>query len=103
MKVYYKKGEHVIIKFPSHELRQALGVLKALSKYFKSWFLVDVAADLERDLEEAKRPKLPAPPIYHHICENCFMEIDVRKDSYVHVDDTYYHAVCPVLKENRPV
>lgn len=102
MKVFYKKGEHVIILFPANELRQALGVLKALAKYFKAWFLVDVAAELEVDLEEAKRPKLPAPPTYYHICTNCFTEIDVRTDSYVYVDDSYIHTSCPILKENRP-
>lgn len=100
MKVYYKKGEHVIIKFPSHELKQALGVLKALAQYFKARFLVDVAKELEKDLET---PLLPTPPVYHHICTNCFCEIDTRKDSYVHVDDQYIHVSCPELKPNRPV
>lgn len=102
MKVFYVKGEHVAILFPKHEMKQALGVLKALAKHFGAWFLLDAAADLEKDLEAEKHPRLAPPPTYHHICENCYMEIDVRKDSYVHVDSAYIHTNCPVLKENRP-
>lgn len=99
MKVYYKKGEHVIIKFGNHELKQALGVLKALAQYFKATFLLDVAADLQRDLDA---PPLLTYKLRYRCCENCFTMIDTRTDEYMHVDDTYLHKNCPQLKENRP-
>jgi hypothetical protein len=93
MKVYYEKGKHVIVFFPAREMKQALGVLKAMAHFFKADFLFKVAGDVERDLT----------PTQYHLCENCCMEIDTRVESYLHVDDTYYHQLCPTLKENRPV
>lgn len=94
VKVFYAKGVHVTISFNSNELNIALKVLKALAKVFRAQFLLDVVSDLERDLA----PKLPYTP-YFHICEACKMEIDVRKDSYLHQNDRYTHYTCPVLKD----
>jgi hypothetical protein len=93
MKIIYVKGKHVTIYFPPHEMKQALGVLKALAQFFKLSFIYKVAEDVERDL---------LAPLQFHLCTNCCMEIDIRKDEYVHVDDTYLHRTCPVLKDERP-
>ena len=98
VKVFYNKGSNVVIYFPATELKQALGVLKALAMYFKAPFLLNVAERLENDLT----PKLSMPPLTTRICENCFTEIDISSDEYVHVDDTYMHRNCPALKQDRP-
>jgi hypothetical protein len=98
MKVYYSKGKHLVIYFPAKELKQAQGVLKALATYFKAGFLWKAHDELARDLQ----PKLAFDPSFH-ICTNCFCEIDIRTDSYVHVDDEWIHVVCPELKEGRPI
>ena len=96
MKVYYAKGKHVILSFDGNEMGNALRVLKALAKAFRAPFLLDAAEELERDLA----PKLTYSP-YFHICEACKMEIDVRKDSYLHQNDRYTHQTCPVLKDMK--
>lgn len=97
MKVFYSKGKHVIIHFPAKELKQALGVLKALAKYFNADFILKAAGDLERDLTPCLAYSLTT-----RICENCFTEISLSSDEYVHVDDCYMHKNCPPLKEGRP-
>jgi hypothetical protein len=97
MKVFYSKGKSVVIYFPAKELKQALGVLKAMGTYFKADFIWKAAQDLDRDLQAL---------VFDgrwHLCENCACEIDTRNQSYIHVDDTYYHQRCPELKENRPL
>lgn len=99
MKIFYKKDEHVIIKFDSKELAQALGVLKALAIHFKAMFIFDVCKDLEADL--FPKPKLPMA-MYHHICTKCFCEIDIRTTPFIHQigekEDTWIHQTCPELK-----
>jgi hypothetical protein len=94
MKVYYKKGNHVIVYFPATEMNQALKVLKALAKAFHAPFIFRAAAEVEADL----MPRLPYTP-YYHLCEACKCEIDTRKDAYLHRNDRYTHQTCPVLKE----
>lgn len=94
MKVYYAKGKHVIISFDGNEMGNALKVLKALAKAFRAPFILDAAADLERDLA----PKLPYEP-YFHLCEACKTEIDVRKDAYIHQNGRWTHNSCPTLKD----
>lgn len=98
MKVYYAKEQHVIVSFGSGEMRQALGVLKALAKYFNAPFILNAAEQLERDLQ----PKLGYDAPFH-LCEKCTTEIDTRKGGYRHTDGRYTHLVCPILKKERPV
>lgn len=97
MKVFYSKGKHVIIHFPAKEMKQALGVLKALAQYFKADFLFKAAQELEHDLQE----RITYDPRYHP-CENCFTEIDVRTGNCMYVDSTWLHKECPTLKGGRP-
>lgn len=94
MKVYYSKGKHVILYYQAHELKQALGVLKALAQYFGASFLHDVARELERDMQQLQ---LPFDPSYR-LCEACKCEIDIRKGNYKHIDGRFTHLRCPVLK-----
>jgi hypothetical protein len=98
VKVYYTKGKHVVILFPSHEMKQALGVLKALGTHFKADFLWKAAQQLEDDLT----PKLPFNPRYR-MCENCATEIDLHGKNCMYVDNTWLHKECPTLKEGRPI
>jgi hypothetical protein len=98
VKVYYTKGKHIVIFFPAKELKQALGVLKALATYFKADFIWKAARDLEDDLT----PKLTFDSPYR-ICENCMCEIDLRGGNSMYVDNTWLHKTCPTLKEGRPV
>lgn len=97
MKIFYKKDSHVIIKFGDNELKQALGVLKALAQYFRAEFIFDVAQELEDDL----KPKQLTYSVYHHICEKCFCEIDTRDGNYLKVNGEWRHESCPPLKDNR--
>jgi len=93
MKVFYKKGAHVIVLFPAHELKQALGVLKALAQFFKEKFIFDVAKDLENDLT----PKL-AYTSYHSLCIKCACELDKRDRDTFEIEGRFFHRVCPTLK-----
>lgn len=102
MKVFYKKDTHVILLFGSTELKQALGVLKALAQHFKVKFLHDAAGDLERDLAQ---PRL-GYVMHTKICEECGTEIDLNGENKNHQkdedDDRWVHKTCPTLKPHRP-
>ena len=101
MKIFYKKDEHVIIKFGSTEMKQALVVLKALALYFRADFIFKVAQDLQDDLF----PK-PLLPYNHrvHLCEKCFRMMDIDKEAHLHHHgkdhDYYQHQNCPPLQED---
>ena len=98
MKVFYKKDAHVILHFGSTELKQALGILKALAKYFNLQSLWDVAGDLEKDLQ---KPKL-GYVMHTKLCEACAMEIDLLSDNKHETESGWFHKVCPTLKKVRP-
>ena len=101
MKIFYKKDQHVILKFGATEMKQALGVLKALAQYFKADFIFKVAQELQDDL--FPKPKLPFVQ-YYRLCTKCFCEIDLRKDKFLHrigeKDDTWEHQECKPLKDD---
>jgi len=97
VKVFYKKGSHVIIHFPAHEFKQALAVLKALAQFFGASFIFDAAKELEDDLA----PKL----IYmskFHICEKCCVELHEDEENSIKINGAWKHVTCPVLKNKRP-
>lgn len=100
MKIFYKKDSHVIIKFGATEMKQALGVLKALAVHFKAVFILQVAQELQDDL--FPKPQLPFVQ-YYRLCTKCCCEIDLRKDKFLHRigenEDTWQHVECPPLKE----
>ncbi len=100
MKIFYLKDSHVILKFGSTELRQALGVLKALAQYFRADFIFQIAQELQDDLF----PKPLLPYRHHvHLCEKCFRMMDIDKEAHLHhygKDKDYYtHQNCPPLQE----
>lgn len=97
MKVFYKKGVHVVIHFPAHELKQALSVLKALAQFFGGAFLLEAAKELENDLF----PKLEYKSKFH-LCTKCCTELHEDEDNSIRINGAWMHRTCPVLKNKRP-
>jgi len=97
VKVFYKKGSHVIIHFPAHEFKQALAVLKALAQFFGASFIFQAAKELEDDLT----PKLTYRSEFH-LCEKCCMELHEKDENAIKVNDAWRHVRCKPLKDKRP-
>lgn len=93
MKAFYKKGSHVGFLFEAHELQQGLQVAKALSQFFGATFLLNLAQEIEKDLQ----PKLEYKN-YYHICSKCFRELDERDNDVISINGVWKHYTCKPLK-----
>lgn len=103
MKIMRNGIKYSGIYFDEKEQKLFLAVLKGVARLCQplgEGFVWNAARDLERDLREAEQQRLSFSQ-YFHLCEACKMEIDTRKDAYLHRKDRYTHQNCPPLKDMK--
>lgn len=107
MLIKYDKRVGLILGFPLKELKVALGVMRGIYKISPHRFLEEAISDLENELKQ----KELRVTNYHHICQNCFRDLDSRdpnaynmttRDLKGEEDSRWIHYVCQDLKPNRP-
>lgn len=103
MNAHFRPGEFLTLKFTQDELFIGYDVLSKM-------YVKNPTPDLARMMEAMEKHLFPKPKLILianiHICEKCFCELDVRKDSYhvrtnEHGVITWTHQNCPQLKSDK--